>query len=65
MWVLQALREELDALQVELDALGSIGVELAAACGDPGKPDVTRSMDDVSVWASAVGPSAGGVALAP
>ncbi|XP_060538141.1 microtubule-actin cross-linking factor 1, isoforms 6/7-like isoform X2 [Pantherophis guttatus] len=50
---MQALHEEVDGLQSELDSLGAWGMELMSSCGDPEKLTVTQSLDDLySSWNS-------------
>ncbi|KAM6458463.1 microtubule-actin cross-linking factor 1, isoforms 6/7-like isoform 1-T3 [Liasis olivaceus] len=50
---MQALREEADSLQSELDSLGAWGMELLSLCGDLEKPTITKSLDDLySSWNS-------------
>lgn len=46
---LQAIREEIDGLQEELDMVITLGSELIAACGEPDKPIVKKSIDEVPV----------------
>uniref|UniRef100_A0A8C5X091 Dystonin n=1 Tax=Malurus cyaneus samueli TaxID=2593467 RepID=A0A8C5X091_9PASS len=47
----EAAKEEIDGLQEELDAVVSLGSELRAACGEPDKPLVNKSIDELnSAW---------------
>ncbi|XP_077164500.1 dystonin isoform X25 [Paroedura picta] len=47
----ESIKEEIDGLQEELDAVVSLGSELIAACGEPDKPLVNKSMDELnSAW---------------
>ncbi|XP_040585382.1 dystonin isoform X4 [Mesocricetus auratus] len=49
----EAIREEIDGLQEELDMVISLGSELITACGDPDKPIVKKSIDELnSAWDS-------------
>ncbi|XP_032959011.1 dystonin isoform X12 [Rhinolophus ferrumequinum] len=49
----ESIREEIDGLQEELDIVISLGSELIAACGEPDKPIVKKSIDELnSAWDS-------------
>uniref|UniRef100_A0A8D0BYN7 Dystonin n=1 Tax=Salvator merianae TaxID=96440 RepID=A0A8D0BYN7_SALMN len=49
----ETIKEEIDGLQEELDAVISLGSELIAACGEPDKPLVNKSIDELnSAWDS-------------
>ncbi|XP_063245467.1 dystonin isoform X1 [Prinia subflava] len=49
----EAAKEEIDGLQEELEAVVSLGSELRAACGEPDKPIVNKSIDELnSAWDS-------------
>ncbi|XP_035151869.2 dystonin isoform X49 [Callithrix jacchus] len=49
----EAIREEIDGLQEELDIVMNLGSELIAACGEPDKPIVKKSIDELnSAWDS-------------
>ncbi|XP_010174972.1 dystonin-like, partial [Antrostomus carolinensis] len=47
----EAAKEEIDGLQEELETVISLGSELRAACGEPDKPLVNKSIDELnSAW---------------
>ncbi|XP_046770677.1 dystonin isoform X34 [Gallus gallus] len=47
----EAAKEEIDGLQEELESVVSLGSELRAACGEPDKPIVNKSIDELnSAW---------------
>ncbi|NXE11638.1 DYST protein, partial [Lophotis ruficrista] len=47
----EAAKEEIDGLQEDLETVVSLGSELRAACGEPDKPIVNKSIDELnSVW---------------
>ncbi|XP_044277503.1 dystonin isoform X23 [Varanus komodoensis] len=47
----ETIKEEIDGLQEELDAVVNLGSELIAACGEPDKPLVKKSIDELnSAW---------------
>ncbi|KAM6355832.1 dystonin-like [Podargus strigoides] len=48
--IAESAKEELDGLQEELETVVSLGSELRAACGEPDKPIVSKSIDEV--WES-------------
>ncbi|XP_064173955.1 dystonin isoform X26 [Anguilla rostrata] len=44
-------KEEIDGLQYELDVVQNLGAELMASCGEPDKPVIKKSIDEVnSAW---------------
>nr|DBA26389.1 TPA: hypothetical protein GDO54_010659 [Pyxicephalus adspersus] len=47
----ESIKEEIDGLQEELDLLFSLGAELISGCGEPDKPVVNKSIDELnSAW---------------
>ncbi|XP_073937953.1 dystonin isoform X21 [Castor canadensis] len=49
----EAIREEIEGLQEELDIVVNLGSELITACGEPDKPIVKKSIDELnSAWDS-------------
>ncbi|CAJ1067500.1 dystonin isoform X11 [Xyrichtys novacula] len=47
----EGFKEEIDGLQEELEAVQNQGAELMTACGEPDKPVIKKSLDEVnSAW---------------
>ncbi|XP_035799924.2 dystonin isoform X7 [Amphiprion ocellaris] len=47
----EGFKEEIDGLQEELDVVRNQGAELMTACGEPDKPVIKKSLDEVnSAW---------------
>ncbi|XP_040284530.1 dystonin isoform X17 [Bufo bufo] len=47
----EAIKEEIDGLQEELDIVTTLGSELISACGEPDKPVVNKNIDELnSSW---------------
>ncbi|XP_077146122.1 dystonin isoform X1 [Ranitomeya variabilis] len=47
----EAIKEEIDGLQEELDVVTALGSDLITACGDPDKPVVNKNIDELnSAW---------------
>ncbi|XP_042189627.1 dystonin [Callorhinchus milii] len=45
---LEAIKEEVDGLQEELEIVQNLGAELTVACGEPDKPIVRKNIDELS-----------------
>lgn len=43
----KGFKEEIDGLQEELDVVQNQGAELMTACGEPDKPVIKKSVDEV------------------
>ena len=43
----QGFKEEIDGLQEELEVVQNLGTELMTACGEPDKPIMKKSLDEV------------------
>ncbi|MBN3308874.1 DYST protein, partial [Amia calva] len=43
----ESFKEEIDGLQEETDVVHNLGAELMAACGEPDKPVIKKSIDEV------------------
>lgn len=46
----QGYREEIDGLQEELNVVQNLGAELMTACGEPDKPVIKKSIDEVTIY---------------